>query len=144
VTGAPEPLDPVDAFDLPDWLGEHEVTWAPATGVRRQQHVSGVLSGQDAESLACDLLAADTAYPTAVVVETDRVAAHQAWQRGQVHLGRRGGRLTVLVPGHEFTADLALTAVGRLARSVGADPQRYVVTLRLSAADVRAPGEGSH
>ena len=140
MTGAVEPLDPVDAFDLPDWLGEHQVTWAPATGVRRKQHVSGLLTGEDEESLACDLLAADTAYPTAVVVEADRVAAHQAWQRGQVHLGQRGDRLTLLVPGHEFTADLALTAIGRLARSVGADPQRYVVTLRLSNADVKDPG----
>ena len=142
--GAPEPLDPVDAFDLPDWLGEQHVTWAPSTGVRRQQLVSGVLTGEEGESLPCDLLAADTAYPRAVVVETDRVTAHQTWQRGQVHLGLRGDRLTLLVPGHEFTADLALTAIGRLARSVGADPQRYVVTLRLSAADVTAPGEGSH
>jgi hypothetical protein len=144
MTRAPEPLDPVDSFDLPDWLGEHEVTWAPSTGVRRKQHVAGVLTGEGEESLACDLLAADTAYPTAVVVEADRVSAHQAWQRGQVHVGQRDDRLTLLVPGHEFTADLALTAIGRLARSVGADPQRYVVTLRLSAADVRAPGEGSH
>jgi len=144
VTDAPEPLELVDAFDLPDWLGEHEVTWAPTTGVRRQQHVSGVLTGEQPEELACDLLAADTAYPRAVVVEPDRVAAHQAWQRGQVHLGRRGDRLTLLVPGHEFTADLALTAIGRLARSVGADPQRYVVSLRLSVADVKAPGADGH
>jgi hypothetical protein len=144
VTRAPEPLEPVDPFDLPEWLGEHEVTWAPATGVRRQQHVTGLLTGQDDEQLACDLLAVDTAFPQPVVVEDDRVGAHQAWQRGQLHLGRRADRLTLLVPGHEFTADLALTAVGRLARSVGADPQRYVVTLRLSTADVKAPGEGSH
>jgi hypothetical protein len=140
VTGTPEPLDLVDAFDLPEWLGEHQVTWEPSTGVRRKQHVSGVLTGEGSEELGCDLLAADTAYPSAVVVEPDRVAAHQSWQRGQVHLGLRGGRLTLLVPGHEFTADLALTAIGRLARSVGADPQRYVVTLRLSASDVKDPG----
>lgn len=140
MTAPPEPLVPLDPFDLPEWLGEREVTWAPATGVRRQQHVPGTLTGEGGEELACDLLAVDTAYPAAVVVEADRVRAHQSWQRDQVHLGERADRLTLLVPGHEFTADLALTAVGRLARSVGADPHRYLVTLRLSKADVRDPG----
>lgn len=144
MTGPPQPLAPVDPFDLPEWLGEHEVTWTPSAGVRRQQHVPGVLHGEAGEALDCDLLAVDAAFPRAVVVETDRVAAHQDWQRGQLHLGLSSDRLTLLVPGHEFTADLALTAIGRLARSVGADPRRYVVTLRLSSADVAAPGEGSH
>ena len=140
MTAGPEPLEPVDAFDLPEWLGGDAVTWAPSTGVRRQQHVPGTLTGEQGEELACDLLAADTAYPRAVVVEADRVSAHQAWQRGQVHLGLRGDTLTLLVPGHEFSADLALTAIGRFARSVGADPHRYVVTLRLSKDDVKDPG----
>ncbi len=144
MTGAPAPLDPVDPFDLPEWLGEEEVTWTPASGVRRQQRVAGTLTGEGTEELACDLLAADAAYPIASVVETDRVAAHRAWHQGQLHLGLQATRLVLLVPGHEFTADLALTAIGRLARSVGADPRRYLVTLRLSAADVTAPGEGSH
>lgn len=144
MTDQPRPLDPVDPFDLPEWLGEHEVTWVPATGVRRTRHVVGTLSGAEGEELACDLLAVDAAYPVATVVEVDRIAAHQAWQHGQLHLGRRAERLVLLVPGHEFTADLALTAIGRLARSVGADPQHYVVRLRLSRADVQAPGGGSH
>ena len=140
MTDHSSPLQPVDPFDLPEWLGEHEVTWAPSTGVRRIRHVTGRLTGEASEELACDLLAADAAYPVATVVEADRVAAHQAWQHGQLYLGLRDDRLVLLVPGHEFTADLALTAIGRLARSVGADPRHYVVTLRLSAADVKDPG----
>ena len=140
MTTRPQPLAAVDPFDLPEWLGERGVTWAPSTGVRRQQHVAGTLTGEQGEELGCDLLAADTAYPLAAVVEPDRVSAHQAWQRGQVHLGLRDGTLTLLVPGHEFSADLALTAIGRFARSVGADPHRYVVTLRLSKDDVKDPG----
>lgn len=147
----------LDPFDLPEWLGEGTVAWVPDTGVRRRALVPGTLHhhghhhehhdghhdghqqrhAEDPapQKLPCDLLAADAAYPQPVVDQAARVAAHQAWQYGQLYLGEREGRLTLLVPGHELSADLALVVLGRLARSVGARPDAFWVTLRLSDAE---------
>jgi hypothetical protein len=41
------------------------------------------------------------------------------------------GRLTVAMPGSEVTAEPALDAIRRLARAVGAPPDRFTVALRL-------------
>ena len=46
----------VDAFDLPEWLGECEVTWQAGSSVRGSHHVAGDLVG-GSEPMACDLLA---------------------------------------------------------------------------------------
>ena len=72
--------------------------------------------------LACDLMAGDVAYPVAVVDEQTRIQIHQAWRHGQVHVVRRGDRLTLGAPGTDFTAPRVLDAVGRLAKAVGAPP----------------------
>ncbi len=126
-------LQAVDPFDLPEWLGESEVTWAAESGVRRGHAVRGLLTGTDHEPVPCDLLAVDPAYPVAVVPETVRHDAHQAWRHGQVLTVSRDGRLTLAVPGTGFTADLVLEAVGRLALAVGASVERYAVLLRIGA-----------
>ena len=54
-----QPVVDVDPFDLPEWLGEAEVTWTPEVGVRTGHLVTGRLSADDrgAHELACDLLA---------------------------------------------------------------------------------------
>ena len=41
------------------------------------------------------------------------------------------GRLTLTVPGRDFTADRVLDALARLARAVGASPDDYAALLRL-------------
>ncbi len=134
MTGAPEPLGEVDPFDLPAWLGTEAVTWVAEGGILDGCRVPGRLSAQGeegAQELACDLLAADDAYPAPVAAAETRRLAHQAWRHGQVHLGEREGRLTLVVPGDAFDADRVLDAVARLSRAVGSDPDRYAVLLRI-------------
>ncbi len=121
----------LDPFDLPDWLGEREVVWRAGAGILEGPLVTGELTGPADQSLPCDLLAVDEAYPAAVAGEDLRHAAHQAWRHGQVHLVSLGGRLTLAVPGTRFGARRILEAVRRLALAVGADPARYAVLLRL-------------
>ncbi len=60
-----------------------------------------------------------------------RSAAHQAWRHGQVLLVRLDGRLTLLVPGTGFDAVLALDALARLTKALGASPGDFVAHLRL-------------
>lgn len=123
-------LADVDPFELPDWLGEGEVTWSAESGLQGGHRVQGVLRAAGHE-LACDLLAVDEAYPAPVADDAARLRSHQAWRHGQVHLGSYDGRLTLLVPGREFTAELVLDVVTRLAKAVGAPPGHYAVLLRL-------------
>ena len=125
---------PQDPFDLPDWLGEEDVTWAAESGLRTGYAVPGVLTGDGRDPLACDLLAVDEAYPVPVADETVRHDAHQAWRHGQVLLVAAEGRLTLAVPGTRFTADVVLDALGRLAKAVGASPEHYSVLLRIGTA----------
>jgi hypothetical protein len=130
------PWTDLDPFDLPDWLGEAEVTWTPDTGVRTGHHVRGLLSGEPAngvEPVPCDLLAVDEAYPVPVADDGARLRAHQAWRHGQIHLVQRDGRVTLAVPGTDFTADRVLEALSRLAKAVGARPERYAAHLRIGA-----------
>ncbi len=129
------PLSGVDPFDLPDWLGEAEVVWTPDVGLRTGFHVTGRLAadrpGGADDALACDLLAVDEAYPSPVADDECRLHAHQAWRHGQILLVRREDRLTLALPGTAFTADLALDALSRLAKAVGASPDRYSARLRI-------------
>jgi hypothetical protein len=127
---APLEVRAVDPFDLPDWLGTDEVTWTARTSVRGGHLVTGELSSE-AGSLDCDLLGADQAFPAPVLDDDWRRQSHQAWTHGQVLLVEYDGRLTLAVPGTDFTADRALEAVGRLARAVGVKPGRFVAALRL-------------
>jgi hypothetical protein len=120
----------IDAFDLPDWLGDTEVTWRASSSVRGSHHVEGDLLG-GGDPLPCDLLAADLAYPQPVLGDEWRRAVHQHWTHGQVLLVEYDGRLTLAVPGTEFSADRVLESLGRLAKAVGVKPSRFVAALRL-------------
>jgi hypothetical protein len=124
-------LTPVDPFDLPEWLGECDVTWTTGSGVRSGHAVPGTLCADGQEPLPCDLLAVDEAFPVPVAPESVRHDAHQAWRHDQVLLVAVGGRLTLAVPGTAFTADRVLDALGRLAKAVGASEDRYSVLLRI-------------
>lgn len=133
-------MSPVDPFDLPEWLGVEEVTWTPQAGIRLGFRVPGCLTpttggdpGGAGDTLPCDLLAVDEAYPRPVVTDDVRSAAHQTWRHGQVTLMQDDERLTLLVPGTSFTADLVLDAIGRFAAAVGASADRYAVHLRIGS-----------
>lgn len=122
----------VDPFDLPGWLGDTQVTWRPDQGIRVGHLVAGLLSsGHD--TLPCDLLAVDEAYPRPVCDDDTRTRTHQAWRHGQVLLMEHDDRLTLAVPGRDFSADRVLEALARLARAVGASPDDYAALLRLGA-----------
>jgi hypothetical protein len=120
----------IDPFDLPEWLGTCEVTWVARSGVRGAAHIRGELVG-NGESIACDLLAADLAYPQPLLTDTWRRQAHQSWTYGQVLFVEYDGRLTLAVPGTAYSADGVLETVGRLAKAVGVRPEHFTVTLRL-------------
>ena len=101
-------------------------------GVRASHLVTGRLTGE-APDEPCDLLAVDEAYPAPVADDRTRLQAHQAWQHGQVLLITYDGRLALAVPGNRFTADLALDALDRLARAVGASPMNYAARLNVGS-----------
>lgn len=125
-------LAEVDPFELPDWLGTAEVTWRVAAAGAAAHLVPGNLEAAEGR-VPCDLLAVDRAYPTPVVPEPVRRAAHQAWRNGEVLLVEREGRTTLAVPGVAFQADRVLEALARFTKAVGARPERFVVALRLGA-----------
>jgi hypothetical protein len=126
----PHAVHPVDPFDLPEWLGTGEVTWTALSSVRGASRIEGELAGAG-EGIACDLMAADLAYPEPLLADSWRRQAHQAWTHGQVLLVEYDGRLTLAVPGTAYSADGVLETVGRLAKAVGVAPGQFVVTLRL-------------
>jgi hypothetical protein len=137
VTAGPHPAPSypeLDPFDLPDWLGEREVTWSSERGLTSGHRAEGVLLAEGADPLPCDLLAIDDAYPEPVASDAVRVRAHQVWQYGEVLLLSDAGRLVLALPGSRLDADAAVTAIGRLARAVGAAPGAYAVLLRVDRA----------
>jgi hypothetical protein len=121
---------PVDAFELPEWLGTSEVSWSARSSVRGASRIEGALQGAGQE-IVCDLLAADLAYPEPLLDDPWRRKAHLSWTHGEVLLLEYDGRLTLAVPGTAYSADGVLETVGRLAKAVGVRPGRFVVTLRL-------------
>lgn len=123
-----------DPFELPDWLGTGPVTWTALSSVRGAGHITGSLAGAGAGAdgeLACDLMAADVAYPQPLLDEGWRRQAHQAWELGQVLLVTCDGRLTLPVPGTAYSADGTLETIGRLAKALGVPASRFTVCLRL-------------
>jgi hypothetical protein len=130
---APPSYDESDPFDLPEWLGEGEVTWESERGLATGHRVAGMLTAHGQEPLACDLLAVDDAYPEPIAADTTRVRAHQLWQHGEVLLASDSGRLMLVVPGSRIDTEAALEAIGRLARAVGARPGSYAVRLRVGS-----------
>lgn len=128
---APVTPQDVDPFDLPEVLGTAEVTWSSTDGLHGGHRVRGLLAPEGGEAMACDLMAVDEAYPAPVADDSLRLRVHQAWRHGQVLLVSYDDRLTILVPGTGFDADLVLDAVGRLAKALGASPFAFAVHLRL-------------
>ena len=123
--------DERDPFDLPEWMGECEVTWESARPLRADHRVIGALTAPGHEPLPCDLLAVDDAYPEPVAADQTRVRAHQVWRHGEVLLVSDADRLVLVVPGSRLDPETVLQAVGRLARAVGAAPGSYAVHLKV-------------
>lgn len=121
----------VDPFDLPDWLGTQDVVWRADSGLRTGHLVPGRLTGEGEPPLACDLLAVDEAFPAPVTDDASRLRVHQAWRHGQVLVGRYDDRLAVAAPGTTWTPERVLDVLERLARAVGARPERYAALLRI-------------
>lgn len=123
-------VDEIDAFDLPEWLGTDDVTWAAEQGVGGHL-ISGHLTGTGQPDLVCDLLAVDEAFPFPVTDTDSRLRAHLVWHHGQVLIGEYAGRLTLAAPGNSWDPGLILEALARLAKAVGARPESYAVLMRL-------------
>ena len=122
-------IDAVDAFDLPDWLGEKSVVWTTDRAVGTPR-VPGALQA-DEDRLSCDLLACDRAHPEPMLPDRWRREAHHAWALGEVLVLEVDERLTLVVPGVDVSVDTALEALRRLARAVGARPTSYAALIRL-------------
>ena len=130
MTAAPR-LAAVDPFELPEWLGECDVTWTAEAGLRTGYAVPGTLDRRrprPARGATCWRSTRPTRAGRRRPVRHD---AHQAWRHGQVLLVDAGERLTLAVPGTGFTADLVLDALARLAKAVGASADHYSVRLRI-------------
>jgi hypothetical protein len=132
--GQPPSYDEVDPFDLPEWLGECDVTWETASGLASGHRVEGSLTSPGREPMPCDLLAVDDAYPAPVAADPVRVRTHQVWRHGEVLVASDAGHLLLVVPGSRLDAETALEAIGRLARAVGARRGSYAVRLRVGSA----------
>jgi hypothetical protein len=130
----PPSYDEVDPFDLPEWLGESEVTWEAATGLATDHRVAGRLTSPEHEPVPCDLLAVDDAYPEPVAADPVRIRAHQVWRHGEVLVSSDGEHVLLVVPGFRLDTDTALEAVARLARAVGAAPGSFAVRLKVGPA----------
>jgi hypothetical protein len=136
----PQPIEDVDPFDLPEWLGTGDVTWASDAGLRTGHHVHGRIFAEGQEPLVCDLLAVDEAYPAPVTDDRARARAHQSWRHDQVLLGTYVDRLTLAVPGTRFDADRVIDALARMAKAVGASPDHWAALLRIGAEQPRRAG----
>ena len=119
-----------DAFDLPDWLGTDHVTWRLDGTLSDMPLVEGWLSS-DQRSHPLDLLAVDAAYPRTVCTSEQRHDAHQAWHFGEVMLLERDGRVAAAVPAVRFDPNLAVDAIRRVAKALGAPRGNFTVMLTL-------------
>jgi hypothetical protein len=121
----------VDPFDLPEWLGECEVTWESERPLRAAHRITGILRAAGHQAVPCDLLAVDDAYPEPVAADDTRVRAHQVWRHGEVLVAADEQRLLLVVPGSRLDADTVLQALARFASAVGARSGAYAVHLKV-------------
>lgn len=134
-------VTPVDAFDLPEWVGEREVVWRSdvaldsplVTGTLSADHPGRAEDGTSAgpAPMPCDLLACDRAYPEPALPERWRREAHAQWALQQVLLVEVRERLTLVCPGVDVETATALEALRRLAKAVGVPSSRITAALRL-------------
>lgn len=119
-----------DPFDLPEWLGEHDLTWTATSSIGGPS-APGALCGADDRCLPLAVLGADEAYPVPAVAETVRTQVHQAWRYGQVALLAAGSSYAVAVPAITVDVDLVCEALRRFAKAIAIDPDRIRVLVQL-------------
>ena len=132
VAAVTAPLDDLDPFDLPDWLGEGAVTWAAEAGVRRGHRVPGHLR---VPGRRCPATCSPWTRRTPRRSPTRRPGPAPTWPGGtdRSSCSPTTTGVVLAVPGTGFTADLVLDALSRLAKAVGASPENYVALLRIGS-----------
>jgi hypothetical protein len=123
----------VDAFDLPEWVGEHDVVWRSELALGTPLVPGELTDATDpgVAPLACDLLACDRAHPEPALPEQWRREAHSQWALQQVLLAEIADRLTLVCPGVDVEVGTALESLRRLAKAVGVPSARFTAALRL-------------
>lgn len=130
MTADPSDWKVADPFDLPEWLGEHDLVWA-ADASTGGASTPGSLRAADELVLSLTVLAADVAYPVPVVAESVRAQVHQAWQYGQVALLAAADSYAVAVPATSVDVDLLCEVLRRFAKAIGVAAERVSVLVRL-------------
>jgi hypothetical protein len=124
-----------DPFDLPEWLGECDVTWESERGLATGHRVAGALTAPGHEPVPCDLLAVDDAYPEPVAADPVRVRAHQVWRHGEVLVASDDMRMLLVIPGSRLDIETVLEAIRRFANAVGARPGSYALHVRVGSVE---------
>jgi len=119
-----------DPFELPEWLGEEDLTWS-LDGPLTAAQVRGTLRGTGEHQLALDLVCADVAYPAPVVGELIRRSCHLSWHHGQVQVLANAGSHGLGVPASCLDADKACEALRRFAHAIAVDVERVRVLIAL-------------
>ncbi len=124
-----------DPFDLPEWLGEHELTWRTDSSLGEAQApgtLCGTPEGTTDLCLSLAVLGADTAFPLPVVSEPVRTQVHQAWTYGQVALlAGPGNARAIAVPATSIDVVLVCEALRRFAKAIGVEAHQISVHIRL-------------
>ena len=119
-----------DPFELPEWLGEEDLTWS-LDGPLTAAQVRGTLHGTDEHQLGLDLVCVDVAYPAPVVGELIRRECHLSWHHGQVLVLANAGAHGLGVPTSSLDADTACEALRRFAHAIAVDVARVRVLITL-------------
>lgn len=126
-------MNPVDPFDLPEWLATEEVTWHAVRADRAGHLLHGLFISASGNECACNLLAVDQAWPRTVASAQVREKVHLTWRNGEVELAEIDGALTLLVPGSGFSSGRVMMTLERFTRAVGAQSDRYIAAIRLGS-----------
>ena len=123
-----------DPFDLPEWLGEYELTWRTDASIGGPR-CPGILSATAELCLPLLVLGADTAFPQPVVSPAVRTSVHQAWTYSQVAVLSADEptprSYALAVPSTSMDVDLVCTTLRRFAKAIGIAPSRVSVHIRL-------------
>ncbi len=130
MSDASAPWQRADPFDLPDWLGWHDLTWS-LDGPLTASQVNGTLHAGTDHRLPLDIVCADVAYPAPVVPELVRRECHLSWHHGEVRLLNNGATHALAVPASSVDADTACEALRRFARAIAVETNRVRVLFTL-------------
>ena len=119
-----------DPFELPDWVGQEDLTWS-LDGPLSAAQVRGTVHGAEEHQIGLDIVCADVAYPAPVVPELMRRECHLSWHHGQVLVLANAVSHALGVPVSALDADTACEALRRFAAAIAVDLERVRVLIRL-------------